>query len=151
MEKKIFEAMYHLRKEQAIQFYNLNPEKSLYSRSAIYALANDCFPYFSPKCAEFEEFDGFFRVKKEFVAQVWDYICSESEENRFHTYYDLETRFGRKACRIEMLTTLRYAFLAGRLDCDVFWEKLLEKSGFPIEAKHLNKPFDPSELFLLKY
>lgn len=151
MEKKFLEAIYHLKKEQAVQFYGLNPEKSLYSRSAIYALTNDCFPYFSPKCAEFEEFDELFRVKKEFVDQVWDYICSESEENRFHTYYELESNFGGRPCRDNLCVVLRYAFLAGQLENDVFWEKLVEKSGSPIEAKHLNRPFELLELFMFKY
>ena len=151
MKNTNLQALYHIRKEQAILFYSLNSERNLYSLGTIYALANDCFPYFSPKSAEFEEFDELFRVKNEFVDHVWDYIISESEKNRFHTYYELETQFGGKVHRNELLTTLRYAFLAGQLGCDVFWEKLLEKSAFPIEAKNLNKPFDLSELFLLKY
>ena len=110
MKNTNLQALYHIRKELAIQFYSLNPERNLYSCGTIYALANDCFPYFSPKSDEFEELDELFRVKKEFVNRVWDYISNESEKNRFHTYYELETLFGGKVHRIELMITFRYAF-----------------------------------------
>lgn len=151
MCNKMLQAMYHVRKDLAIQFYNLNPEKSLFEESSIYALAKDCFPIFSSRNKEFEEFNDIFQVKMDFVEKVWNYISNESDENRYHTYYELEAQFGGKTCRFELMTTLRYAFLAGQLDDDMFWEKLVENAGSPIEAQHLNRPFDLSELFLLKY
>lgn len=151
MKNKILDALYHIRKEQAVQSYCLNPERSLFNSDTIYALANDCFPYFSPRSAEFKEYEDVFRVKKAFVDQVWDFISAESDENRFHTYYELETQFGGKDHRIELMTTLRYAFLAGQLDYDKFWEKLVENGGCPIEANNLNKSFELSELCLFRY
>ncbi len=64
MKNKILDALYHIRKEQAVQSYCLNPEGSLFNSDTIYALANDCFPYFSPRSAEFKEYEDVFRVKR---------------------------------------------------------------------------------------
>lgn len=38
MEKDVLQALYYIRKNQILQFYKLNPEKSGYSKSYIYML-----------------------------------------------------------------------------------------------------------------
>lgn len=151
MKNKILEALFHIRKEQTIQFYCLNSERCLFKDGTAYALANDCFPYFSPKSAEFEEFDDVFLVKRAFIELVLDYIDAENDENRCHTYYELENHFGGKPCRDKLRVVLRYAYLEGILDSNEFWERLLEDGGYPIGLQNINKPFDVSELLEQKW
>jgi len=148
MENKILESLYHIRKAQILQFYRLDPAKSMFPVSAVYALRRDCFPVFLQDYTEFEMYDEVFRVKKDYINQVVDFIVSEYDKGMYHSYYDLETRFGGKECRSSLMTTIRYAFLAGVLDDEFFWKKLVENNGSPIEAKNLNRPFDESEFLL---
>ena len=80
MENKILKSLYYIRNAQLIQFYRLNPAKSMFPVSAVYALKRDCFPIFLQDYTEFEMYDNVFRVKKGYADQVVDFIVSEYDK-----------------------------------------------------------------------
>lgn len=142
MEKNIIKALYQIRKNQIIQFYRLDAEKSQISEALAYALSRDCYPYFHSD-DEFDIYDDCFVVKKDFFEKVIKFIDDDWIKNVFHTFYELEDVFGHDN-RAELIAILRYCFLDNRFGGDGFWEKIVSRS--PCEANGINRPLDSWEI-----
>jgi hypothetical protein len=141
MENQIMKALYHLRKNQIVLSYRLNPEKSGITASQAYAWSHDCYPFFhvDDENDEAELYLDYFKVKKDFVTKVIEYLDAEWLENRFHTFYELEDKFGRN--RVELINILRYCFLDDRFgQKSEFWATL--KKDCPAEAHHIDSELD---------
>lgn len=139
MNERIMKALYHLRKNQIVLSYRLNPEKCGISASLAYAWSHDCYPFFHVEDDEDDEAElylDYFKVKKDFATKVIEYLDAEWLENKFHTFYELEDKFGRN-CRMELIHILRYCFLDDRFgQKSAFWQEL--KKNCPVEAHHID-------------
>ena len=143
MDNQIMKALYYLRKNQIVISFRLNPEKCGIPASLAYAWAHDCYPFFHTDDNEDDEVELYldcFKVKKEFVTKVIEYLDAEWLENRFHSFYDLEDKFGH-SCQMELIHVLRYCFLDDRFgQKSIFWEML--KKNCPVEAHHIDSELD---------
>lgn len=137
----IIKALYQIRKEQVVQFFRLNPEKSQIPPSFAYALSHDCYPYFHSE-EDFDVFNKCFFVDKVFFEAVAKYIDEEWIKKIYHSFYELEDHFGHER-RMELITILRYCYLDHRFD-DVFWEKL--EASCPCEAHGISRPLQSWEI-----
>lgn len=134
-------ALYYIRKNQIVLSYRMNPEKCGISASQAYAWSHDCYPFFhvDDDDDEAELYLEYFKVKKEFVTEVIEFLDSEWLKNQFHTFYELEGRFGCN--RVELIHILRYCFLDDRFgQKSSFWETL--KKDCPVEAHHIDSELD---------
>ena len=108
MDNQTMKALYYLRKNQIVLSFRLNSEKCGISASQAYAWSHDCYPFFhvDDEDDEAELYLDFFKVKKDFVTEVIEYLDAEWLKNKFHTFYELEDKFGRN--RVELIHILRY-------------------------------------------
>lgn len=142
MESNVLTALYHIRKNQIIQFYRLNPEKSQISSSFAYAIGNDCYPFFHSD-EEMEIYSDCFKIKKDLIERIVKFIDKNWLENKYYSFYELEDIFGKKL-RFELIVILRYCFLDNRFTGEDFWEKML--SYCPVEASSLNEQLTDWEI-----
>lgn len=142
MDSNIMTALYHIRKNQIIQFYRLDPEKSQISNSFAYALSNDCYPFFHSD-EEMDIYSECFKIKKELIEKIVKFIDNDWLKKKYYTFYELEDIFGH-GLRVELIVILRYCFLDNRFGGDEFWKKML--SFCPAEATSLNEPLTDWEI-----
>lgn len=146
MEKDVLKALYYIRKNQILQFYKLNPEKSGYAISYIYALSHDCYPMFHST----EETDIYlecFSVKKDFFEEFVYYINKECWlKKEYKTFYQLEDKFGHGK-RFEMMIILRYCFLDNRFAEEEFWNTITKNGECPSECRGLASEFSDWEIY----
>jgi len=136
METKIMTALYYIRKNQIIQFYRLDPDKSQISNSFAYALSNDCYPFFQAD-EEMDMYADCFKIKKELIEKIVKFIDADWLKGKYYSFYELEDIFGHDL-RVELIVILRYCFLDKRFGGEDFWNKMI--SSCPAEATSLNKP-----------
>ncbi|GAB6390785.1 MAG: hypothetical protein MdMp014T_0158 [Treponematales bacterium] len=67
-------------------------------------------------------------------SQVWGYLDTEVQNNRFHTYYEIEFKFGGKQCRPVLCRILHSAYEQKRYDSH-FWDVVFTEGQYPIVAK----------------
>lgn len=134
-------ALYYIRKNQIVLSYRMDSEKCGIPASQAYAWSHDCYPFFhvGDDDDEAELYLEYFKVKKEFVTEVIEFLDAEWLQDKFHTFYELEDKFGRN--RVELITILRYCFLDDRFgQKSEFWTTL--KKDCPVEAHHIDSPLD---------
>ncbi|MBR3981333.1 MAG: hypothetical protein IKJ98_09250 [Bacteroidales bacterium] len=143
MEEKILKALYYVRKKQILQSYHSEYGGRVYSESYVFAVKNDCYPYFHIE-EDDEIYSNFYTIKQEFIETVVDYIQKEWLNKRYHTFYELESKYGHENRR-NLIILLRYIFLDERFD-KTFWDKLIENEKCPIEAFRICAPLDEYEI-----
>lgn len=146
MDKEILNALYYIRKNQILQFYKLNPEKSGYSNSYIYAITNDCYPFFH-STEETDIYLDCFSISKDFCQRFIKFIDEECWiKKEYKTFYQLENIFGRDK-RYDMIIILRYCYLDNRFSEDKFWNTITRDGECPIECKSIASEFSEWEIY----
>lgn len=140
--EQIIKALYENRKLTITMNYKIYGEKIGFSPSYIYAIANDIFPFFHNEGDE-DPFVSCYKITSDEINQVINYIDEEWLKGELYSFYDLETKFGGKSYRSELIRILRYTYLDDRFDT-ALWEKLV--SWAPVEANNLNRPLDDWEI-----
>ncbi|TGM58570.1 hypothetical protein [Leptospira adleri] len=138
-ENTLLKALYYQKKLMVTQFYKLNPENSGLSVSYVYAISHDCYPTFHSD-QDSDLYNQFYEINKETISKYLNYIDERWLAKDYITFYELESHFGGKENRIQLMTTLRYCFLDNRFSHPTFWETL--HSAAPIEATALNREID---------
>lgn len=146
MEKDVLKALYYIRKNQILQFYKLNPEKSGYPNSYVYAISNDCYPFFH-STDETDIYLDCFSISKDFCQQFIRFIDEECWLKKdYKTFYQLENIYGREK-RSDMLVILRYCYLDGRFSRQEFWDTLTRNGDCPSECRGLVSEFSDWEIY----
>lgn len=135
METNIMTALYNLRKNQIIQFYRLNPDKSQISSSFAYAMSKDCYPFFHAD-EEMDIYVNCFKIKKDRIKTIVESIDTDWLNEKYYSFYELEDKFGHEL-RVELIIILRYCFLDNRFSGEKFWDTIL--SHCPTEAKSITE------------
>ena len=146
MEKDILKALYYIRKNQILQFYKMNPEKSGYPNSYVYAISNDCYPFFHSS-DETDLYLDCFSISKDFCQEFIRYIdevCWLKKE--YKSFYELEDKFGLEK-RSDMAVILRYCYLDGRFAREEFWNAITENGKCPSECRGLASEFSDWEIY----
>lgn len=142
MEHSILKALYYIRKNQIIEFYRIDSEKSQIPDSFAYAISKDCYPYFQSD-DESEIYKDCFSIKYDFIDRVVKFLDENWIQKKYYTFYELEDIFGQEN-RYELIVVLRYCFLDRRFSDDAFWKKLDEYC--PSEAHGLTVPLNEWEI-----
>lgn len=144
--------LYHLQKFMILQT-KLNPQTtSLISDDYAYAWYVDLYPIFQD--GEWHEnVKEYFSMSEEKVENVIKYLDEEWLKERYYNFYEIEAHYKYKDKNInvnrdDLICILRYVFLHGGFD-ELFWEKLLEKGNYPIEAASIVADFDTSKIYLI--
>lgn len=138
MENSFLKALYFIRKNQIIQFYRIDSEKTKISDSFAYAISKDCYPYFHSD-EETEIYKNCFSIKYEFIDKVVNFLDQNWLNKKYYSFYELEDIFGH-GNRYELIVILRYCFLDGRFSTPNFWAKIEENC--PTEAHGLSSPLN---------
>ncbi|MCL2115044.1 MAG: hypothetical protein FWH29_02350 [Methanobrevibacter sp.] len=96
-----------------------------------YAWYNDIYPFFDDSVKWHEGFEQCFEIKKERISEVLFFLDENWLKKKYFTFYQLESHYGGRGFRSELISILRYAYLSHKFD-DAFWKKIV--SDAPIEA-----------------
>lgn len=129
-------ALYENRKLTITLNYRIHGDVCGFTPAYAYAVANDIYPLFqsahSPEEGIIDPFYDCYRTSEADISKILNYVDGEWLEGRLYSFYELEDHFGGKDSRVKLIQVLRYAYLDGRFD-EELWDKLI--SWAPIEAK----------------
>lgn len=140
--EQVLQALYESRKLTITMNYRIHGEKIGFSKSYIYAISNDIFPFFQDEHNN-DPYKTLYQISSEKISDVINYIDEEWLKDKLYSFYDLETKFDSRVDRSELIRILRYTFLDDRFDANL-WEKLV--SWAPVEANSLNSPIEDWEI-----
>ncbi|PCI58871.1 MAG: hypothetical protein COB35_12700 [Gammaproteobacteria bacterium] len=144
-EQRIMQALFN---QQRLQIMGLGVHHNEYDDGYLYAWESGVYPWFSDTDGSVNQmphecYAEFFKVKKETVQNVLNYLDEKWLAKDIPTFYELEERFGGKwdeeNGRIALLVICRYAFLSRRFD-KTLWDKLLKPMQHPSEASSICSP-----------
>ena len=127
--------LFEIKKENVINNYKNGIEKDV---ALVYALENDCYPFFHE---EFNDFKNEFSIKENEQIEFYSFIDQIIEKKQYKTFYDIESKFGGKQSRINIIKMLKYAMLTNRFKDDDFQKNLFEEGQYPIETKTIIKDY----------
>lgn len=139
-DDKVLMALYENRKQFLVVNYRVHGDKCGVSESYIYAISHDMYPFFSQEYSlEGDNQDPYaqcYKISAEDISEILEYVDSEWLKGNVYDYYALESYFGSKATRWKLICILRYCFLDGRFD-ENLWSKLVDSA--PVEAKSITR------------
>ena len=138
----LLQALFSNYKKQLFLIYQANPE--ILSKSFLYAISNDIYPLFN-ESKDIQLYESLFKTDKNMVTTIIRFIDEMWLNKEYITFYKLEEKFGRGK-RYEIYNILRYCFLDGRFDENLFNDI---KKEAPAECKNFDKAFELKELYQL--
>ena len=137
----ILKALYEQRKLMITQHYKMIEEKTGFSQSYVYSVANDVFPIFHiGHYEDIEIYDKFYKVGQAQIQDFIRYIDKIWLAKKEVGFYDLENKYGGRENRFELINMLRYCYLDNRFSGEKFWNYLMANG--PIETHSLTRDFD---------
>lgn len=104
----------------------------------VYALENDCYPFFHK---EFEEFKDMFDIQFELEKTFYEYIDKLYTEENYKTFYEIQKKF-HDVHKFKLIIMLKYAILTDRFSSNDFKNTLLSPGQYPVEAAAIFKPIE---------
>lgn len=104
----------------------------------VYALENDCYPFFHE---EFEEFKDMFGIRFELEKTFYEYLCDLYTAEHHKSFYEIQRKF-HDVHKFTLIVMLKYAILADRFSGDDFKNALLRPGQYPVEATAIFKPIE---------
>lgn len=144
--------MYSLQKFMILQT-KLNPQTRMQIPDEYaYAWYVGLYPFFQ-ESEWHENVKEYFCISEEKVSKVIQYLDNEWLNKKYYNFYDIEKYYkysqtDNDVTRNDLLCILRYVFLHGGFD-KMFWDKLLEKENYPIEASSIISDFDTEKIYLV--
>lgn len=144
--------IYSLQKFMILQT-KLNPQTSMQIPDEYaYAWYVGLYPFFHDN-EWHENVKEYFNISEEKVTKVIKYLDSEWLNKKYYTFYEIEkyykySKTDNDVTRNDLLCILRYVFLHGGFD-NMFWDRLLEKEQYPIEAASIISDFDTDKIYLV--
>jgi len=144
-EQRLMQAMFN---QQRLQIMSLGVHHDEYDDGYLYAWESGVYPWFNDTDGSVNQmphecYPEFFKVSKEVVQNVLNYLDEKDLAGEVPTFYQLEDHFGGKwneeSGRMALLGICRYAFLSDRFGKE-FYDKLLTPMQHPSEASSMCRP-----------
>jgi hypothetical protein len=111
-----------------------------------YAWSRRVYPGFHT-CPLVDAFEGDFAVGSEKFSTVLQLVDDDWMGAKALSFYDIEGQLGSRTNgeidRSDLIAILRYVFLSGRFD-DELWRRLTVNGSGPIESQGIADPFNPT-------
>ncbi len=145
--------LYNIQKFQVLQLYT--SQSALKSVTPAYAFAWDknIYPVGHHGNDWHEPYESTFKVSREKMEQLGDFLDKLEGEGKTITFYQLEDQYSVRMRsgegswdRMELVFACRYFRLNGWFTED-FWKGLVGHSNCPGESKSVLRDFDPEEVY----
>jgi len=137
----ILKALYEQRKLLITQNYKMIGDKTGFSQSYVYSIANDIFPIFHiGHYEDIEIYTNLYKIKEQQIQEFIKYIDEVWRKEDKIGFYDLEDKYGGREHRSDLIRMLRYCYLDNRFSGEEFWNSLMANG--PMESHSLTREFD---------
>lgn len=141
--------LFNLQKFKILELFTSQASLNRISPSYAFAWDSGVYPIGHHNCDWHEPFTESFKVGKEKMEELGDFLDKLDQQDQKITFYDLESHYdvrnGGQWDRMDLVFACRYMRLCDWFG-EEFWQGMVGNSNCPTESKQITRDFAPKEV-----
>ena len=141
--------LFNLQKFKVLELFTNQNAQKIFSHSYAFAWDAGVYPIGHNGCDWHVPFEETFKVSKERMEELGEFLEKLEQAGKTITFYDLEDHYNVRGGgdweRMELVYACRYMNLCNWFGQD-FWQGMVGHSNCPTESKQITRDFEPKEV-----